>query len=91
MKQPKLILTGMMAAMIASGSYAVAQETEVQKMETNQLRLEEVQALLEQLSQAGALEADKKGNIRVKPSIMDQLRQSGRTESALSAYSVVCD
>jgi hypothetical protein len=52
--------------------------------------LNEVQALLEQLNNAHALEVDENGNVRVKPSIIEKLKHDGRMQMAPASFGSIC-
>lgn len=82
----KFIVTGLLAALMANG----AQASEDQRPETEKVRLEEVSELLERLSRTGALEIDSEGNVRIKPSILNQLYQKGRVDMQVASFSSVC-
>ena len=86
----KLILTGLFAALAANSARASEESQRVQAREIGEARLEEAAQLLEYLSKTGALEFDSEGNVRVKPSILDQLRVRGRMEMQTASFSSVC-
>lgn len=90
MKKHKFILTGLFAALVANSARASEESQSVQVREVEEARLEAAAQLLEHLSKTGALEFDSEGNVRVKPSILDQLRVRGRMEVQTASFSSVC-
>lgn len=90
MKQRNLILTAIFAALCANGAYAAAPATGVLSESNEKAQLDEVQILLERLSQAKVLEVDEAGNVRVKPSILEQLKRDGRMETQMASFGSIC-
>jgi hypothetical protein len=90
MKQRNLILSAIFVALCANGAYATAPAAEVLSGSNEKAQLDEVQILLERLSQAKALEVDEDGNVRVKPSILEKLKRDGRMETQMASFGSIC-
>lgn len=90
MKQRNVILTAIFAALCANGAYASAPAAEVLSESNEKAQLDEVQILLERLNQAKAIEVDEAGNVRVKPSILEQLKREGRMQTQMASFGSIC-
>lgn len=92
MKQSKLIATAIVLATIGSGSVTFAETTvENTSPALSQEQLAQFEASIEFLSQSGALSADSEGNVRLKPGIINQLREAGRLTSRFASGSGLCN
>ena len=87
MKRRNAILTILFTAFFAKSAFA-AESVEVAVQDD---KAEEVRALLNRLVEIGALEVDKDNNVRVKKSVVDQLKMQGRVEEAMASYGSICD
>lgn len=92
MKRRNVILTMLFAAFFAKGAQANTNATG--RMNLNEARenakLDEVQSLLERLTEANALEVDENGNVRVKPSVVEKLRSQGRMLMQTASFGSIC-
>lgn len=96
MKKRNVILTLLFAAFFAKGAQAggvksgspdagvVADSQESEK-------LEEANALLQRLAEIGALDVDESENVKVKKSVLDELRKQGRVKEIQARAGIVCD
>ena len=93
MKRHNVILTMLFAAFFAKGAQANTNATEVISPADSHenANLDEVQALLERLTDAHALEVDDNGNVRVKQSIVDKLKRDGRLQMQTASFGSICN
>ena len=93
MKRRNVILTILFAAVCAKGANASANATEIapDTIAQEEAKLNEVQLLIEKLNGAHALESDENGNVHVKPSVLDKLRENGRADVVAAIGGGICD
>lgn len=97
MKKNEVIFMVLFAALLTSrGAKASANESADLRAETINRsqdfeRLEETNALLQRLDEIGALEVDEGQNVKVKKSVLEDLRKQGRVKQMKTAFGIVCD
>jgi hypothetical protein len=85
------------AALVLNSSAALAEEkipdqdAKAQAQVQEEMRLAKINALLVELAKEKALEIDERGNVRVKPSLREQLLNRGRLNAISAGNGVVCE
>jgi len=96
MRKSNVILTLLFAAFFAkaaqaggvtSGSPDAAVASDSQQSQ----KIEEANALLQRLAELGALDVDENENVKVKKSVLDELKKQGRVKEMQARAGIVCD
>ena len=95
MKRPNLILSILVAVGIVSPAMASINSRQTARSiydARENDRLDEIQALLERLSEMGALQVDENQDVKVEKSVLDKLRAQGRVNQQFAGGSTgLCD
>ena len=96
MKNRNVILTLIFAALLTKGAHAAGVgngdadariATDTQESE----KIAEANALLNRLAEIGALDVDENENVKVKKSVLDELRKQGRIKEIQARFGSICD
>jgi hypothetical protein len=96
MKKRNMILTILIAACFgnaaqAGGVKSGSPDAEVVTDTQGAEKIDEANALLQRLAEIGALDVDENENVKVKKSVLDELRKQGRVKEIQARAGIVCD
>lgn len=96
MKKQELILTMLLTAFVAKGAQAAGvrggnADARIATDAQEEAKIEETNALLNRLAEIGALDVDENENVKVKKSVLDELRKQGRIKEIQARFGSICD
>ena len=91
MKPTNYIAAIILATSVAESALANVDSKARLNFYTEEAQIAEIQGLLGRLYDVGAIEIDQYGNVHVKPSVLDQLKNEGRYKVMSSHVGSICD